>query len=532
MRRALVLAASVLACTPNGSGEVDTGDMPGTTGDEIPQPAFLNPAVGQFHVDTHQLAPELLVVERVLPGYTQILLDGDSLGTLEPGSPLGTLTDDELSLTVHGALVAGKHSLQLLNQTPDGPLTSVTLTMEITRPFSTDLPTWHTELAATDLTGSALLAAGTGTAHLLGVIAPGDPDPVLQLLRAADDGGWTVADPISVPLDGHVPATMSQTPSVSAVALPPPDDAAPARMRVAFSVGLPGAAIATRDIVLDPTPEIQDVSTAFDLDAALAGQSVEWAALGRPFALGQTVIAELTAAADTEVPHPGDRRLVASFWRGDELQWTPPAQVGMPSPTDLDALGPALVVPELALASASTLSVRLGGAYFGRLDAADDGTITVTPPRPSASLAVSGAIALTAVASDFGSLTVTAVDAHGRVGLSLLNTSGNGTSHNASPPDPLVPAAAPTGAPAPGVVLGFPLVLVPYGDIAPVQLVLSDGADAVIVPLDQPEPVHCDAVALAATPAGNDPEDPALPFACLSHGALQVGRLIAGPPDA
>ena len=58
---------------------------------------------------------------------------------------------------------------------------------------------------------------------------------------------------------------------------------------------------------------------------------------------------------------------------------------------------------------------------------------------------------------------------------------------------------------------------------------LSDGLEPVVVPLDQPEPVHCDAVALALTLAGNDPDDPAIPFACLSHGVLQVGRLIAEP---
>ena len=69
-------------------------------------------------------------------------------------------------------------------------------------------------------------------------------------------------------------------------------------MRVAYTVGLPASAIATRDIALDPDPVVLEPVTAFDLPTALAGTPVEWATFGRPALLGQTLLAELHAAAD------------------------------------------------------------------------------------------------------------------------------------------------------------------------------------------------------------------------------------------
>lgn len=522
MRRALALAVIVLACSPGGTDETDTGTETGTTGEQIPEPAFLNPAVGEFTITTDQLVPETLLVERIVPGLTEVLFDGFSLGTLTDASPLGTLTADSLALTVRGALVAGNHSLQLLNESPEGPLTSVTLTMVIAPPDPETRPTWRTELAPTAITGTALLAAGLGPSRLLGVVGEGDPDPVLTLLRPTDDG-WTVEDPLAVPLTGHVPDAMSQTPAVSFVALP--DE----RLRVAFRVGMPGAAIAVRDVVLDPTPELLEPTIAFDLPSALGDDPAEWAAFGRPFALGHTIVAELLAPTDTEVPHPGDRRLITSLWRGDELGWTPPTQVGMPSPTDIDALGPALDLAAIQTGRPGALSVRLGGAYPGLLEARDDGTITITTPARTAPIPLVGDLALATILGDFGGRTVVAVDSDGRVALALLQMSGDNPGRTASPPQEDLPAATPTGAPAPGLGLGFPVFLIPYGDAAPVHLVLSDGLEPAVVPLGQPEPVHCDAVALAATLTGNDPDAPALSFACLSHGILHVGRLIAEP---
>lgn len=534
MRRVLAFMLAGAACTPGGGAD-DQGDAEATgdgstTDPAVPEPAFLNPAVGEFLVRTDQTVPEPFVVQRVVPGLTQVLLDSTSIGALDPGSLLGSITETSLELAVHGALVAGTHTLQLVNPGPDGPRTSVTLMMVIEPPPPEARPTFTHALTATDLTGiDALLSTGVGQTRMLGLLGPGDPDPVLRLLRA-DGDGWG-GKPVTVPLDGHVPDAMSFGPAVAAAAFPDPDGGPPERMRVVWRVGMPGHTLAAREIAANPTPIVLDTFPVFDRDDALAGEPVEWSAFGRPFLLGETLLAELVATADTEVPHPGDRRIYSSFWRGDELRWTTPQRIGMPSPIDLDALGPATRVPDLSVDAGLALSVRLGGAFPGMIEARDDGAVSISAPTLTAPLALSGDLALTTLASDFGARTVAAVDRNGRVTLAFLDTSGDNPPRAAELADDTLPDAAPTAAPTAAVALGFTVWLVPYGDAAPVHLVLADGQDVVALPLTDPEPLHCDAVHLATTLAGNSPDDPAVPLACLSHGALALGHLRAAPPD-
>ncbi|MBL9101888.1 MAG: hypothetical protein JNL82_13075 [Myxococcales bacterium] len=536
MRPVLVLLAGTLACTPGGDeGGDDNGDEKGedtgaTTDAEIPEPAFLNPAIGEFSVLTDQTVPEPFVVQRVIPGLTQVLLDGSPLGTLSAANPLGALGEDSLELTLRGALVAGTHSLQLVNPSPEGPRNSVTLTMVVAPPKPDTRPSFSHALEPTDLADiAALLPVGAGDGRLLGLVGPGDPDPALRLLRPDDGGGWTADKPILVPLDGHVQGDMSFGPAVAAVAYPEPDGSPARRMRVAWRVGQPGHTVTARDIALNPTPIVLDAFPVFTLADALAGEPVEYAALERPFLVGRTLLVETVAALDSEVPHPGDRRVYTSFWRDDVRRWSPPQRIGMPAPTDLDALGPAPVVADIAASVDATLSVRLGGVYPGLLEARDDGTVALTTPDLNAPLAVSGALSLAAIASSFGSRSVVALDRVGRLGVTYLDTSGSNPARDVSPDIDELPDAAPTGPLAPGVVRGFTVFLVPYGDQAPVHLVLGDGSALAVQPLADPEPLHCDAVALAPTLAGNDPQDPALALACLSHGALELGRLIATP---
>lgn len=537
MRRLLALPlAGALACTPGDSGdEGDTADDKGetstasTTDAEIPEPAFLNPALGEFTVLTDQTTPEPFVVQQVILGLTQVLLDGVTLGTLADDNPIGRLAEDNLELTLHGALVVGTHTLQLVNPSPEGPRNSVTLTMVIEPPPVDTRPTWSHALEPTLLEGTALLPVGVGASRVLGVLGPGDPDPALRLLRPDDTGGWTTEKPIFVPLDGHVPDAMSFTPAATVVAFPEPDGSPARRMHVAWRVGQPGHTVATRDIAINPTPIVLDTFPAFTLADALDDEPVEWAALGRPFLLGRTLLVEAIAAPDSEVPHPGDRRVYASFWRDPDLRWSPPQRIGMPAPADLDSLGPALVVPHIPSDLDSTLSVRLGGVFPGLLEARDDGSVTLSNPALSAPLATSGDLSLATISASFGGRTVAAVDRLGRLTVAFLNTSGGTLAHDASPDPEDLPDLAPTGPLAAGVVRGFTAFLVPYGDLAPVHLVLGDGDEVLVQPLETPDPLHCDAVALAVTLTGNDPDDPSLALACLSHGALRLGRLIATP---
>ncbi|HEY0133766.1 MAG TPA: hypothetical protein VGB85_06785, partial [Nannocystis sp.] len=363
-----VLAGLIAGITAAGC-HADPGDDTGgpepsdTTGDPVPVPSFLNPAVGSFNVASNQSEPETLVVQNILPGVTQVLLDGYSLGALDSPNPLGSLAPDLLTLNIQGALVTGSHTLQLLTASPIGPLYSVELEMKVAAPEHATRPLWTAELDPTVVaTGTVLFASGVGSGGLLGLVAPGVPDPELRLY-AAGASGWTTTDPVVLPLVGHVLQDMSFEPAISAVAFAAPNGGPPRRMRVVYNLGLPGVAIAARDIQIDPSPIVLDPVIAFDLPTALGDAQLEYAAFGRPVALGDSVVAELHAAADAEQPHPGDHRLIASFWRGEALGWTPPQQIGTAAPSDLDALGPAPVLADIPAGATTTLSVRLGGAF-------------------------------------------------------------------------------------------------------------------------------------------------------------------------
>ena len=522
----LLVLAGLTACHAGSDDETGGDESSGSTGEPAPTPAFLNPALGAFQVDATQLAAEQLVVQNILPGITQVLIDELAIGSLGPGSPLGSLTEDSLTLLLQGALVAGEHTVQLLTPSKDGARTSVQLTMKVTRVNSNLRPSFTAELDPTLVaTGTALLATGAGPGSLLGVLRPATDGPEVQLFRA-DQGGWGGADSVVVPLEGHVPGAMSLEPAVAVIAFPEPDGSPPRRMRVAYTVALPATAIATRDVALNPDPIVLDPVIAFDLPAALAGTPVEWAAFGRPALLGHNLLVELNAAADTEQAHPGDRRLITSFWRGEELSWAPPQRIGTATPTDLDSLGPAPVLRDIPNMSSPSLSVRIGGAFPGVLTVSDNGAVSITTPPVNVALDVRGEIAMATLVGDFGSRTVAAVDPQGRFSLSLLDTSRGNPARRISPKSAALSGVPVTGPLAASVGRGFPFFLVPHGDAAPVAVVASDGEESFVASLGD---LHCDAVALAVTLAGNDPERSAVPLACLANGELRLGHVTILP---
>lgn len=525
---ALLVLAGLAACG-DPSDEPPADDDGGAPPSEpVPAPAFLNPAVGSFLIEATQLEPERMLVQHVEPGATQVLIDGLALARLGPDSPFGELSADSLTLRLRGALAAGEHSLQLMTPGKPGPRYSVRLTMQVAAPDPETRPTFSAALEPTvHATGTALLASGVGPGGLLGVLGSGASAPELRLFRA-DDDGWSTAEPLVVALEGHVLKAMSPGPAVAAIAVAEADGGPPRRLRVAHTVALPARAVVTRDILLEPEPTVLAPITALDLDAALAGAPAEWAAFGRPALLGPSLLVELNAPADAEQPHPGDHRLIASFWRGDQLRWGPPQRVGTATPTDLDSLGPAPVLWDIPNATGAALSLRLGGAFPGVLTVSDTGAISITTPPQTAALDVRGEIALATILSDFGSRTVAAVDPQGRFSLSLLDTSRGNAPRRISPKSAELAGLPVTGPLAAGVGRGFPFFLVPHGDAAPVTVVVSNGERSFVQTLDE---LHCDALALAVTLAGNDPERAAIPLACLLHGELRLGEVLVPPAD-
>lgn len=516
----------VSACQAPGVS-VDDGtdgdEDSGTAGDtlDVPDPGFLNPALGDFMVVSTQYVPKDIVVQKITLGNTQLIVDGQTAGTLGPGSSLGELTGDRLRIFLHGALAVGAHTLQLASQGADGPRFSAELRMIVNIP-NTALPLLRAELDPEPRgVGTALLVSGTGSDALLGVLSAG-PDPSLRLYRAGDDA-WADAPLVETTLPGHVPEAMSLGPGVAAVALPPAPGSDVTAVRIAYRRAMPGDAIVTRDLVLAPEPDIGPLQTAVDLSADIF-RDAEFTALGRPFLLGDTLLAEFLAADDAETPHPGDRGVAHVRRSSDRSQWSVPERVPTPGPLDLDALGPALALPQLSLETG--LSVRLGQRVAGLLTLSDAGAALVSVPDDGVDLLPGASGVLATITSNLGSRTVAVVTRERGVGVAFLGTSGKPKSIAVPVATDKLPHVPVTAPPASGVLLGYSAFLVPYGDAAPVHVVLGDGVRTYPIPLVDPEPLLCRAVVLLPSLAGNA-DAPAIPLACLQGDTLRVGTLQA-----
>lgn len=502
----------------------DTGDATAAGDTEtIPDPAFLNPAIGEFTVESSEHVPRDLVVRTVLPGNTQLLLDGQTVGTLAPGSTFGELTTDRLRIFLRGALALGAHTLQLVSTGPGGPKFSAKLTMRVEPPQRL-LPGLRAELTGTLGPGDALLEAGAGEAALLAVVFNA-PTPILRLhpldpLDPPAGSSWSTTPLAEVPLAGHVPGAMAFAPAVSAQRLP-----GDAGLRIAWRRSLPGPAIVTRDLALAPAPALGPEETALDPAAPLFDDA-EYVALGRPFLVGDALVAEFTAADDAEIPHPGDRGLAHVRRSRAGAGWAAAQRVPPPGPVDLDATGRALVLTDLA---AGALSVRVGQRLPGLLTFSDAGAALVSLAPDELELGPGDPCVLTTLATSLGGRTVATVSPD-RLGLTFLATTGTPASKADVPPADKLPEAPITAPAAAGVVLGYSTFLIPYGDAAPVHALLGDGLRANVVPLTDPAPLFCDAVALLASLGGNDDAAPALPFACLGGGEVRLGVLTAAAP--
>ncbi|MDC0717024.1 hypothetical protein [Nannocystis bainbridge] len=528
----LTLSAGLLAlgCRADGAPiDDDTGSDTGTGSDteasDVPSPGFLNPALGDFIVSSTQYVPKDIVVQKITVGNTQLIIDGQTAGTLGPGSALGELTGDRLRIFLHGALALGTHTLQMASHTPEGPLFSAELTMNVTAP-EIQLPRVWTELEPDPRdVGDALLVSGAGSDSLLGVLARG-PVPTLRLYRA-DADTWAETPLLETTLKGHVPEAMAFAPGIAALALPPTPGSDISVVRIAYRRGMPGDAIVTHDFTIAPEAGIGPLQTAVDLSADIFGHA-EFTMLGRPFLLGDVLFAEFIAADDAEIPHPGDRGIAYVRRSSDRSNWSPPERVPTAKPLDLDALGPALSLPHLSLGAG--ISVRLGQRLTGILSLSDAGAALVSEPGEDIDLLPGVPAVLSTISSNLGARTVAAVTPDRGVGIAFLGTTGKPDNTAVTVPREKLPDARITAQPAAGVLLGYSVFLLPYGDAAPVHLVFGDGMRTYVFPLVDPEPLSCRAVALMPSLGGNL-DAPGIPLACLQGESLRVGVLKAGPAE-
>lgn len=516
MRPFLRAAALALACGAPGPDPGPSSGDDGEPDDAYDPPVFVDPASGALMLDHSRLLDSGLGVTSIVPGRTQLQVDGVSVGTLVHPSPIGSLEHDTLRLRFDGGMVTGQHTLQLV--TPGTVAVQGSSIVEV-QIVSGPIPVLSMELAADPLTtGARVLASGVGEQGLLLVLDTGDPSaPVLRIARAVD-AAWQVDDVRSLDLPGHRDGGQSPRAGFAAVVVPGTD---PPRIRVAWRVGDPGTRIDVREVVwresaLEAGDPMQAVSIA-DLGPA------EWSAIDAPGFAGGHLLAMATALADSESPRPGDRVLMGAAWPADQGAPGPAVRLTFGPVADLDALGP---VVDLTDERGARATLRTDRARPVVIDWAPDRNLPaelgfgldVRTPRIEGELA-----GMATVAGAFGSRTVAATGTDGSVEVVVIDAGAKRSGRRADPPDDDLPAAAPSGGPAALLARGSAVFLIPYGAVAPVHALIVDGNDARVTALAG---LECDQVAAPASAFANTSDSSSI--ACLRGGAVRIGALFFG----
>jgi hypothetical protein len=492
----LAFAALCTACPDEGEetdGGEETGDpMP----DPPPAPAFVEPASDRLDIPIDRNEDVALSVAGIVPGTTRILIDSVSRGTLPASDPFATLTSDTLVLRLRGAMVEGGHTMQLVNDGADDPLLSRSIDVHLVASPPADLVLETYDQA---IGGRALAVHGVGGDQplllILDQLAPAAP--VLHIVPA-EGARWAYDLARTIPVFGYRRGPGEPGLAIAAQRCPGPDGGS-GRLRVAWRVGYPGRAVALAEAGWDTASLSTPSIVAMDLDPQVLGP-YEYAELGRPMLVGDTLVVEAYAATDVESPRPGDRALLSASLRGVPIEIGAPQRVSVGPRVDLDRLGP-VVEPTLSeVGAAPAVAARLDGVRavvlvadpgHGRLELRpgvdDDVDLTFA--------SVSGPLAT--FVGGFGSRQVLAFDALASPPVAWVQFDDWGNSgavvrrvdRSDLPSDPV-------GEPAVGLLDGTPIVVIPYGETEPTFVLRpTDGKPRV----DRFE-VSCSQVALAADP--------------------------------
>lgn len=532
--RARLLPLLLLAACGDDDGKGDPGrdDAGSSTTDDgaLPLPAFAEPASGQLLLPTVRTEDVELTVQGVVPGRTELVIDGQGLGPLGPDAIEGTLDEDALVLRVRGSLLEGTHRMRLRNGDASGTLDSEEVVVTISAEL--DLVPGVGELAPTGLVAERLVAMGEGDDAILVALAPapapeaGEAAPQLHLVPR-DAQGWDVAAARTITAAGLVLAVGERVLPAAALRRDRTDDDA-GRVRAAFRVGAPGTRIDVLDVAWEVAAPAVAPQASLTVEAAVAGRAAEWAELGRPWLVGELLVAELWAPLDVESSRPGDRTLVWSRVQTDVPVLDPPQRVAVTADlVDLDRLGPALDPAAIEVGAPPIFTVRSDRQRARVLEPDPTGGLRLRPTvlEDGERTFASVDLPLASVVGAFGSRTVAGLSAStgGRMHVTLLDDLGDQGVRDSSPSDAELPALDQvTGELAPASLAGITVFLVPYGAAQPVHAVRSNGLRVTTTPLPE---LRCDAVALASSP---DAEG-GLPLACARDGELWIGSLNATP---
>ncbi len=496
-------------------------------------PTFVEPSDDEETLTTTHAQALELELKFAYVGFTELLIDGTSVGTLAELNPIGSiarLPEQEqdharLSLRFDGGLFPGTHSLQLFTPGTVRELYSQPITIEVI-PAPAPVPT--VVLAPDTVTsGVDLKVQGQGEDAVLLVIDPQVHGTVRVSLLGARENMWDGTDVRSVALAGHVHRDDGFGPRVAAIRTTREQhDSLAGTFTLAWEVGSDETRIDYAMLVAGEATGLSDPQSAIVLDPALV-ETVEWASLGRPTFVGRTLVAVLEHYADVEQPHPGDRTLAWTSISGDSHA-EPKSHTFVTTPKlDIDLLGQAFVPGTIGMSHVGSAALRVSGrepALLMHDDAA--GVPRLVMEHAAVSLAALSSLhrSFVMLVGALGSRFAVGVERDASLMVLAWDASGeNGVSTWEFAAGERIPERTPSGTLTVGVVGGHGVVLVPYGstpDDHDVHMLVLSTSPPTVAPI---EGLRCDRVALVPTNAGNALAE--LGLACLSAGSLELGTL-------
>jgi len=501
----LVLLAGCRGAAGEGDGGSDTSGGP----IDLPAPRFLEPSGAELHVPTTQHDDVELDVIQV-PGATELLVDGFTVGTLDPARPIGALESDVLRLHFAGALLPAPHTLQLRTIDDVETETSELVTVHIDAQPDPGLEATLADPVVAQADGIVVLGANER-----GVLAIVDGTTSSAVLLTAAGDGWDAARTHTAALPGYVAADDDRVPAIAVTRARDDSDA----LGIAWRVEHPGVRI---DVVTTRWGQsASEPIPALTLDPAWIG-SFELAAFGRPLLFDDVLLAELHAAKDVESPRGGDRGL-ARVRLDDSGRPGAPSRVQL-GPVDVDGASAALDPLGALHGGPDTVALRRAGR--------EPVVLEIDPLARTLSMrsGVTGSLdalvgldgPLATIIGGFGARIVVAATTDPDVlALGLVDDSGALGIVAASIDLAAFDASAPTGPPAVGLLGGAPVVLLPCGADRPVLAIAVVSTEPTVQALPG---LACDAVALPQTAAGNAAGT--LAVACLRDRELRLGRLV------
>lgn len=483
-----------------GGAPVDDEMAPASEsgGPDLPAPAFIEPASGMLTLSSTRHTDVVLQVTDIDPARTKLLVDGVSLGDLDDRDAFGTLTLEALTLRLRGAMVPGSHRLLLQTTTSDALLSSAEIAIQIA---DGDAPRVEADPGEPQLAARKIAGFSRDTLLALDDSTPDDPRLTVVRMGAQD---WDFAGAVTIRVPGYDRGDFERGLAIAA-------DVTDARLRVAWRQGAPGRSIALIDVPWDAASLDTPASIGIETTADVTGP-VEYAELSQPVIVGDTLLVEMLAATDVELPHAGDRAVLRTRFTEDGLG--PVTRIGFGTLVDLDQLGPAIDLANAEVGGAPLFSMRMDQRRPVVVEVDPDGPLHIRPARDDAEARtfVFTNTPLQTVVGGFGSRTVAAaaVQADGRMRIGRSSDLVGGEAEELTLTGNDLPSIdGLTGDPVASTIGGAAIVLLPFGPGTEVHAIFATDAEASVVRLVD---LYCSSLAVPAEPPGG--QEAPLPVGC------------------